>query len=96
MFDSRLRRASWFLLLLTVTATVFRSPLATLIKRSTNDERYAHLSAIPIAMSSLVLLRRKAILHSLHYCPALGTPIMALGTALSCRAIVLSEFDSTN
>ena len=90
MPDDRTARVSWFLLLLAVTAVAFRAPVAALIKLSLNDERYSYVSLIPVITLGLVLLRRKAIFLKTQYCPAVGIPLMALGTALSYKATLLS------
>jgi exosortase len=79
-------RVSWFLFLLAVTALALRSPLAALVRLSLDDERYSYVALIPVMTLSLVLLGRKTVFLNPQYCPAIGIPIMALGTALAVLA----------
>lgn len=83
MTDPRTVRVSWFLLLLAVTAIAFRSSLAALINLSWNDERYSYVGLVPVITLGLVFLGRKRIFLNLRYSPAIGLPLMALGTLLA-------------
>jgi exosortase len=77
-----------FLLFLSITAVVFRWPLAALTKLSLNDERYSYVSLIPVITLSLIFLSKKAILNTPRCCPALGIPLMVLGILLCYRGML--------
>jgi exosortase len=78
-------RFAGFLLALTISGALFRSPLATLARLSLDDERYSCASLTPLLAGGLIVARRTGIFGHPRYCPSLGLPLLAIGAAIAWR-----------
>jgi exosortase len=79
-------RVLWILLSLFASAVLFHSELAALFNLSLNDDRYTYAAVVPFVAVGLVLLKRKEILATAHYCFGLGIPLLTAGVALEALA----------
>jgi len=71
-----------FGLFLLLSCTLFRAPLYALADLAIHDEHYSHIALIPFISAFLVYVKRKPVFRDYRFCPAVGLPLLAGGTAL--------------
>jgi exosortase len=86
MRDSRSVRVSLFILLLTVSAVIFRFPLHNWLRLSFTDDYYSYIGLIPVATAGLTLFKKTLIFRDVQYSPGLGFSLTALAFLLLYEA----------